>query len=137
MKQLSWIEEASACGCGDCLCRECMLWWSNRCPYGECYDDRRAKENPYDAAHPNKPPRTGWTNWRTDQAFWCRGGICYPQHVCEHYVHYKGSKVKSCLMANVQIFQDGYISCSLVDRVGCEACYRMFEEQAQEKERKA
>ena len=28
----------------------------------------------------------------------------------------------------VSVFQDGYISCSLVDTLGCEACYREFEE---------
>lgn len=125
------FEEISVAGCSDCLCRDCMLWWSNRCPHGECYDDMRAKKNPYDVAHPNKPPRTGWTNWRTDQAYWCRGGTTYPQHTCANYVHYEGSKVKSCLLANVQIFQDGYIACSIVDSIGCEECYRRFEEQTE------
>lgn len=126
MMQMSFFEKQSAAGCGDCLCRDCLLWWSNRCPFGGCYDDRRAVINPYDAAHPNKPPRTFWTNWRAEQAFWCRGGFAYPTHLCEHYVPYKGSEVKSCLFANVQLFQDGYIQCSIVDSIGCEECYRRF-----------
>lgn len=132
MKQLSMFEEQSCAGCGDCLCRDCLLWWSNRCPYGGCYDNRRAAENPYDAAHPNKPPRTMWTQWRAEQAFWCRGGICYPTNLCEHYVPYEDSEVKSCLFANVEIFQDGYILCSIVDSIGCEECYRRFEERKKE-----
>ena len=129
MKQLSMFEETSAAGCGDCLCRDCLLWWSNRCPYGGCYDNMRATVNPYDAAHPNEPPRMSWTEWRTDQAFWCRGGIFHPTHLCDHYVQYKGSKAKSCLLANIQIFQDGYILCSIVDTIGCEECYRRFEKE--------
>lgn len=130
MEQLSlFSEQMSVAGCGDCLCRDCLLWWSSRCPYGECYDDHRAKERPYDKMHPEKPPRTGWTNWRTDQAYWCRGGTTYPTHYCEHYAHYKGSTVMTCLLANVQKFQDGYIGCSLVDSVGCEECYKRFIEK--------
>jgi len=105
-----------------------MLWWSNRCPHGECYDDMRAKKNPYDAAHPNKPPRTGWTNWRTDQAYWCRGGVFHPEKYCENFIKYKGCRVEECIKANVAIFQDGYISCSLVENMGCEACYKEFEQ---------
>lgn len=120
--------EKSSHVCGDCLCRDCLFWWSNRCPYGECYDDLRATENPYNIAHPLEPPRTAWTGWQTDQAHWCRGGIFYPQHRCTNYKHYEGSIVKSCLAANVQIFQDGFINCSLVERIGCAECYQRFEE---------
>lgn len=29
-----------------------------------------------------------------------------------------------CLKAVVAVFQDGYIDCSLVDTLGCEACYK-------------
>lgn len=78
-------------GCEDCLCRSCMFWWSSRCPHGECYDEYRAKVNPYDKAHPNDPPRTLWSNWKSEQAYWCRGGTHYPQQVCEHFVCYEGS----------------------------------------------
>ncbi len=49
--------------CGKCVCRSCLYWWSRRCPYGDCYDDHRAKTDPYDKAHPNEPPRTAWSNW--------------------------------------------------------------------------
>lgn len=119
----------SIAGCGSCLCKTCLLWWSNRCPHGECFDDLRAKEHPYDKAHPCDPPRTGWSNWKNDLAYWCRGGVCYPQHTCKAYVEYTGCQVKSCLLANVQIFQDGHIGCSLIDSVGCETCYGRYLEQ--------
>ena len=120
-------------GCGDCACRTCLMWWSNRCPHGDCYDDHRAKVDPYDKAHPNNPPRKTWTNWATDQAFWCRGGICYPvgAEVCEHYVKYVESEhtVSSCLEAVVSRFQDGYMTCGLGDDFDCEKCYRRFNEK--------
>ena len=127
-EQLSIFEEPGIT-CGDCWCRECLFWWSGRCPHGGCYDDLRAKYNPYNTAHPNEPPRTGWTDWRAEQAHWCRGGIFYPQRMCPNYEHYEGSKVKECLQANVQVFQDGYISCSLVDHIGCAECLKRFEEK--------
>lgn len=76
-------------GCTSCICRDCALWWANRCPYGNCYDDHRAKVKPYDVSHPGRPPRTGWSNWYKDQAFWCRGGAFYPCKGCEHYVPYE------------------------------------------------
>ena len=37
-------------GCFGCCCRNCLYWWSQRCPYGECWDDHRAKVEPYDQA---------------------------------------------------------------------------------------
>lgn len=115
-------------GCNVCICRDCLMWWSQRCPHGECYDDYRAKFMPYDKAHPGEPPRTAWTNWKTDQAFWCRGGSFYPTNQCDYYQHYDDSKVRveSCLQQNVQIFQDGYILCGLVNTVGCTACWERF-----------
>lgn len=133
--QLSFFEERSAMSCGDCLCHDCLLWWQGRCPNGGCYDDRRAMIKPYDVAHPNEPPRKQWSDWKTEQAFWCRGGIFYPQHICGSYVHYKGSEIKECIMANVQVFQDGYISCSCIDNIGCEECYRRLEERIEKAER--
>lgn len=119
-------------GCYQCICRNCLMWWSSRCPYGECYDDHRAEVNPYDKAHPNEPPRTAWSNWKTDQAFWCRGGIFYPAVWCEHYVKYQGSRVEDCLGANVQRFQDGYIRCGMGDPPDCHSCYKRFEERMEE-----
>lgn len=79
-------------GCGNCICRHCLYWWSNRCPFGKCWDDHRAQVSPYDKAHPDGPQRTGWSNWKTDQAYWCRGGVCYPAYECEIYVKYTGQR---------------------------------------------
>lgn len=116
--------------CGNCVCRSCLFWWSGRCPHGGCYDDLRAQTDPYDAAHPDKPPRDLWSTWDQpgEQAHWCRGGVFYPTHYCREFVKYQGQQVKDCLEAVVSVFQDGYISCSLVDSVGCQECYRRFEE---------
>ena len=131
MNQLSCSREMTCTSCFDCMCRDCLYWWSSRCPYGGCYDDYRARVDPYDRAHPGEPPRTGWTNWKRDQAYWCRGVFRYPARNCSHYVHYEPEKhvVRSCLDANVQVFQDGYILCNLVNSVGCAECYRRFEER--------
>lgn len=117
-------------GC-ECICKNCLYWWSSRCPYGKCYDDQRAIENPYDKAHPDKSPRIGWSNWNKpgEQAHWCRGGIFYPTSYCEYFVKYKGQQVKTCLKENVSVFQDGYIRCGLVESIGCEKCYAEFEEK--------
>lgn len=115
-------------GCGDCICRNCLMWWSQRCPHGECFDDYRAKAEPW----PGKV-RKSWSNWNLpgEQAHWCRGGICYAVPECEHFVEYDSTKtlVRTCLVENVQVFQDGYILCGLVNVMGCEECYRRFEER--------
>lgn len=116
-------------GCHKCICDTCLMWWSSRCPYGGCYDDHRAEVNPYDKAHPGKPPRTQWTDWKTDQAFWCRGGIFYPAVWCEHYVRYQGSRTETCLGCNVQRFQDGYVRCFLGEPPPCHQCWERFERQ--------
>lgn len=110
--------------CSSCACNTCLYWWSARCPYGGCYDDLRAKENPYDKAHPGEPPRTLWSDWNKpgEQAHWCRGGTFYPEHYCEEFVKYQGSAIEECVDCNIQVFQDGYISCSTKDSMGCEAC---------------
>lgn len=135
--QTSMFDEAPDLYCErKCVCRSCLMWWSSRCPYGGCYDDHRAEVNPYDKAHPNKPPRTGWSDWKDDQAHWCRGGTVYPTIYCEHYVKYNGSVIKHCLRANVQIFQDGFMRCGIGEHVDCETCYKQFEEELEEQERK-
>lgn len=117
--------------CSHCVCRRCLYWWSGRCPYGGCYDDRRAQEEPYDKVHPDRSPRMAWSNWDRpgEQAHWCRGGAFYPEQYCINFVKYKGCKVKECLKANVAVYQDGYIQCSLVDSIGCEKCYKEFNEK--------
>lgn len=120
-------------GCGDCICRNCLWYASGRCPYGECFDDKRATDTPYDKTHPDKSPRTQWSNWNKpgEQAHWCRGGTNYPIRFCERFKKYAGCQVKNCLEAVVCIYQDGYIECSLVDTVGCEECYRRLEEKGE------
>lgn len=75
--------------------------------------------------------RKTWTNWNLpgEQALWCRGGIFYPISSCVHYVRYERDKtiVRTCLLENVQVFQDGYILCGLVNILGCKYCYEQFE----------
>lgn len=126
--------EISFAGCGDCICKQCLNWWSARCPCGNCYDDHRAKVNPYDKAHPVEPPRDLWSNWETEQAFWCRGGICYPAYNCDHYIKYDDAKtiVKTCLYQNVVVYQDGFILCGTATTNGCEWCMQRFEEEKNE-----
>ena len=115
-------------GCGDCVCRSCLLWWSGRCPYGGCWDEERARSDPWPG-----PVRKAWTDWNKpgEQAHWCRGGVFYPVSECLKHILYVREKtiVRSCLVANVTVYQDGYIQCSLVDVIGCEECYRRFEEK--------
>lgn len=128
MDQLSLLDDnpqVSLRGCSDCVCRDCLYWWSSRCPYGECYDDLRAKERPY----PHGERRT-WTDWSCpgEQAHWCRGGATYPIAICGMYRRLCETQVQvqECLKQNVVKFQDGYIQCGLVDTVGCERCYEEF-----------
>lgn len=121
--------------CSSCVCRSCLYWWSGRCPYGGCYDDRRAKENPYDKAHPDRPPRTAWSNWNKpgEQAHWCRGGVSYPVSYCEKFENYEGCEIQQCVECNIAVFQDGHISCSIKTAMGCEACIERQEAQEREK----
>ena len=123
-------------GCGRCICRNCLYWWSGRCPYNGCYDDHRAEVDPYDKAHPDKPPRTVWSHWDKpgEQAHWCRGGTFYPAHYCPGFTKYKGCQIKECLKCNVAVYQDRYIDCSLVDTLGCTECYKEFNESMEDKQ---
>lgn len=122
-------------GCSKCLCRTCLLNWSSRCIWDGCFDNIRALYKPYDKAHPDKPPRTGWTRWSEpgEQAHWCRGGSFYSTLICPFYITYDESKTvcKSCLEGLIVVYQDGYIKCSLIDLWGCTDCYRRFEERIQ------
>ena len=110
--------------CGQCICRKCLYWWSARCPYGGCYDNFRAKDEPYDKAHPGKLPRTLWSDWNKpgEQAHWCRGSTFYPANYCKSFVKYKGSTIEECVRASIEVFQDGYIRCSIKEQIGCESC---------------
>lgn len=88
---------------------------------------------PYNEAHPGVI-RKQWTGWSKpgEQAHWCRGGNFYPVEMCEHYVEYQKPIVKECLCAVVTVWADGYIDCSLVDVIGCEACMKNWEERRNE-----
>lgn len=115
-------------GCTGCVCRNCLYWWSQRCPFGGCWDDYRAIADPYNKAHPAEPARTWWSDWNKpgEQEHWCRGGINYPVYHCSCFVKYQGQQVKTCLKANVSVYQGGYIECCLIENYGCEKCYEEF-----------
>lgn len=133
--QLTIFDPKPAMSCDNgCVCKSCLMWWSGRCPYGGCYDDYRAATVPYDKAHPNAPPRTGWSNWKEDQAYWCRGGAFYISVYCEHYIEYQGSIVSDCLGCVVQRFQDGFLRCGHGEVVDCESCYERFMQSISENE---
>ena len=51
MPQMSIFDPLPLSGCGKCICRDFMRWWQGKCPYGSCYDDKRATETPYIDAH--------------------------------------------------------------------------------------
>ena len=112
--------------CSTCVCQDCLMWWSRRCPYGGCWDNERARVNPWPG-----PVRKSWSDWDQpgEQRFWCRGGAFYPVGHCDRYIHYERDKavVQDCLEAAVVKYQDGYIQCSMLDVYGCEVCYRHFE----------
>ena len=122
------LRPRNAMSCEGCICHSCLMWWSNRCPHGGCYDDRRALERPYDAEHPGEV-RKAWSNWAKslEQAHWCRGGAFYPAHVCGEYQTYVQPIARSCLGCDVWVWADGYIDCPLVSAVGCEQCMEMWE----------
>ena len=119
-------------GCGECVCLSCLMYHSGRCPYGGCWDDLRAIEQPYTEYHSDI--RKTWTNWNKpgEQEHWCRGGICYEfDGACPSFIRFDPARkiVRTCLLANVEKFQDGFIRCSIIDSIGCEECYRRFEEE--------
>lgn len=120
--------------CGQCVCQNCLYWWSSRCPYGSCYDDHRAKTDPFDKAHPERTPRKLWSDWNKpgEQAHWCRGGASYPVSYCQHFVKYAGQTVEECIDELIQVFQDGHIICSMKDAIGCEECIARLEGHGRE-----
>ena len=124
---------ASIGSCSACVCKTCLWYQSGRCPYGGCYDDLRAREQPWAGR-----VRTSWSNWERpgEQAHWCRGGSFYPVRQCDEYAAYDGGKhtVEECLLSNIERFQDGFIRCSLVENTGCEECYRQFEQRQERRE---
>lgn len=106
---MNQFNQFSSLHCGEkpgCVCRKCLYWWSLRCE-GKCHDQG------------------------------CAGGFVYQVHLdnlfttCPKYIEIDDSrtKVHDCLEAVVVRYQDGYINCSLVHVIGCEECYRRFEER--------
>lgn len=128
------IPDERSWSCRDCICRKCLMWWSGRCPYGTCYDDHRAVNYPWDKAHPNEPLRTEWSEWRTQQQWWCRGGTTYPAKHCEHYVEYEDSKVHSCFGAAVEVFQDGFMRCGYGENPDCTRCFEQHQKREAERD---
>lgn len=128
-----WLEsqkpKSSFVGCSGCYCNTCLYWWSSRCRYGACWDDHRAEVNPYNKTFPDRPPRRGWSNYNKpgEQEHWCRGGIFYPERKCKYYVEYEGQTIENCVRANVSVFQDGYMICTLKDAIGCDVCIAQAE----------
>lgn len=98
-------------GCTGCICESCLKRAQGKCPYGCCYDSWRA-------AH--------------DSQHRCLGGIHYEIDACDEYVEYKGAEIKYCLNAAITIYQDGSICCPLVECLGCEECYELFESKQSE-----
>ena len=59
----------------------------------------------------------------------------YASHRCRNekkcpdgftYAEYTGSRVRQCLLATVEIFQDGYIHCPVIESINCEECMKEF-----------
>lgn len=109
--------------CSDCLCYYCLYYWSERYPYGGCYDDYRAQEDPYTDHYPE---RHLWSDSHKpgEQAHWCRGGNLYPTEECSYFEQYEGQKIEQCYRAMISTFQDGYRSCSMMVNGTCEKCLR-------------
>lgn len=108
--------------CDDCICRYCLMWWKgDGCPYGTCYDDYRARTDPYINHH---PARYLWSRSHElgEQEHWCRGGSLYPSEECEHFIQYEGQKIEQCHRASVQVFQDGSRVCCMMVNGTCEKC---------------
>ena len=115
-------------GCTGCICMDCLFWWSLRCG---CFDEFRAETDPFIKAHDGRI-RKGWSHWDKpgEQDHWCRGGEFYPAVPgdCDRFVQYVDQRIEQCLKAPVSVFQDGFIRCPLVDRIGCEQCMEEWEE---------
>lgn len=113
-------------GCGPCICKDCMRWWQGKCPHGGCYDELRAKTEPWEG-----PVRKGWTDWDLpgEQAHWCRGGVFYPAESCGDHLKYQEPVVRYCLTEAVTQWADGTIICGMADSIGCAECMRRFEER--------
>lgn len=116
--------------CSDCLCYYCLYYWSERCPYGACYDDHRAQADPYTDHYPE---RHLWSDSHKpgEQAHWCRGGNLYPTEECPYFEQYERQKIEQCYRAMISTFQDGYRSCPMMVNGTCEKCLRDLNEAIQ------
>lgn len=120
-----------AFGCSACECKKCLHWWKGDCPNGTCYDDARAKLDPYTNHYPK---RYGWSDADKpgEQEHWCRHGAFYPVTGLPCYVKYLGGRVEPCFGPNIVRYQDGSMKCYQVDYVGCAECVRRWEERHEE-----
>lgn len=70
-----------------------------------------------------------------EKAMRCYRCLFHESHRCRnerqcpegcHYEEYIGSTVRQCLCATIEVFQDGYIHCPILDSIGCEECVKNF-----------
>lgn len=69
----------------------------------------------------------------------CFKCLFYESHRCQNnwnkpcpdgmqFEEYTGSKIKQCMLATVEVFQDGYMHCPVIDYYGCEECMKRLKE---------
>lgn len=115
--------------CTDCVCFTCAhyRYYVGDCPYGDCIDDKRARDDPYPYGR-----RTGWSECDRpgEQEHWCRNGMFYPLTECGHYRRHEGKgSVKWCFGQNVTQYKEG-VSCWTIRSGGsCEDCVKRWEAQ--------
>lgn len=65
----------------------------------------------------------------------CFRCLYYESHRCRNqrfcpdgmrYEEYTGSTIRQCLYATIELFQDGYVHCPVIDCIGCEVCMEKF-----------
>lgn len=117
--------------CSECICRYCLYWWFGRCKYGECYDDCRAKDDPYTKYFPE---RHLWSNSHNpgEQEHWCRGGSWFVSEDCDYFEQYEGQKIEQCYRAMTSVFQDGYRICTMMVNGSCEQCLKELDRKMNE-----
>lgn len=60
----------------------------------------------------------------------CRNNQTCPDGM--KFIRYTGSTVKQCILATIEVFQDGYIHCPVLDCYGCEKCMKETEKDGYE-----
>jgi hypothetical protein len=69
---------------------------------------------------------------------YCHSYRCRNEKSCPKgykYKEYTGSKVRECIGATTEIFEDGYIQCPVIECYGCEKCIEMYGESISNKEK--